>query len=464
MRSIEDELERMGADYRLAAEVLRERRWDDTSAKTGQRRQHMTVMAVVGALLLAAVLIVTMGRQGSVDVATNVGPEFEDPPHLLLEAEGWEMVRYGEHTSEPFRQEGTLVFRAAGSGFGAPTFVVEAVEVTETQGWSAGDNAERIELEGRVVSVIAESILPVGHAAGVEFDDGSLVVAEGFGMDRVTFVEAASQITLSPSGDPLVVPPAGFEQVDLPAPHAETVTQREASYEGPDGAEAAVRIWSGSMADVELQAVTRAIEAEDIRATTVDQASAIIAYHSNDLSRIFVVGGDDGYVIEVDLRLSGSQTTEGQLDTIIARLRLVDLDTFEAALPEGSITSATADVVIAEMLSDMPLPEGFDASKLTSRGDRYQTGAHVAGAVACAWLDQWVDASAGGDTDQATEAVEALATSRNWAILLEMQDQGRYSQNVWEYADAVSSDGTITAGKELTVEESYQNGLGCVPE
>ena len=481
MRSIEDELERTGADYRLAAAALRDHRWDDTSARKGPRRQLLAAMVGIGVVLLGAAAILA-GRQGSTDLATSSGPdetavtgqtseaspspqaEFEDPPHLLLDADGWEMVYYSENTYQPFQQEGALVFRLGGGGMGGPTFVAEPFEVTETHGWSAGDGAERIELEGRRVSVIDESVVPMGHVAGVEFDDGSLVVAQGFGMDRATFVEAASQITLSPLGDPVVVPPAGYEQIDLSAPYAETVTQREASYEGPGGGAVEVRIWSGSMGDVELQAMNRALEAEAVRATTIDRASAIIAYHSNDLSRIFVVGGDDGYVIELDFNPLGSRPTDEQLDAILAQLRRVDLATFEAALPEGSITSATAGSVIAEMLADMPLPEGFDSSVLTSKGDRYQTGAHVAGAVACAWLDQWVDATDRGETGQATAAAEALATSRSWSILLEMQDQGGYSQVVWEYADAIASNGTIIGGKTLTVEESYQAALGCVSE
>lgn len=58
-------------------------------------------------------------------------------------------------------------------------------------------------------------------------------------------------------------------------------------------------------------------------------------------------------------------------------------------------------------------------------------------------------------------AVDALATSHDWLILLEMQDQGDYPQMLWKYADAVGGDGTVIEGRILTVEESYQNALGC---
>ena len=52
------------------------------------------------------------------------------------------------------------------------------------------------------------------------------------------------------------------------------------------------------------------------------------------------------------------------------------------------------------MLAGVPHPEGFDIVALQSGDgirDRYQLGAQVAGAVACAWIEQWVDARRAGD-------------------------------------------------------------------
>lgn len=490
MRDIDTELEQAGAEFRRSSEDLPDRRWDGAPRRFPGRQLSVVAIGAVAVLVLGVPMWLFVGR-GSPDTATVGAPGatspptslvqpdaseetstadsappprvealLEDPPHLLLEAEGWDMVRYYEDSYVPNRSDEPLVFRQAGAGMGASTLAAWAFEITETMGWSAGEDAERIELDGRVVSILADSILPTGHVAGVEFDDGTLIVVQGFGMDRVTFVDAAIQITLTPAGDPIVVPPSGYVQVVLPPPYAEPVTYRESTYEGPGAASAEVRIWSGTMADVELQVLNRAIEALSVRSTTIDGVAAVVAYHSDGLERVFVVGGDDGYVIEIDFNV-GLFVDDADLDAVLSEIRRVDLATFEAALPEGSITRATANASVAEMLADMPLPAGFDPSSVAVAGDRYQAGAQVASAVACAWLTQWIGATATGNTEQAATAVDALATSRNWSILLEMQDEGDYPQVLWEYADAVAGDGTVVGGRVLTVEESYENALGC---
>lgn len=492
MRNIDAELERAGAEFRRAGEDLPDRRWDKTTPGGRAGRRLLAVTIGAAAVLLLAVPMLLFGGRASPDAVTDGAPgatsppaslaqtptseepstsesappsqvesPLEDPPHLLLEAEGWDMVWYQEESYQPNRSDEPLVFRPAGADFGASTFVAAIFEITDTIGWSAGEGAERVELDGRVVSIIADFILPAGHVAGVEFDDGTLIVVQGFGMDRASFVDAAKQITLTPAGDPMVIPPFGYEQVVLPAPHAETVTYRESVYEGPGAANAEVRIWSGTLADVELQVLNRAVEAQSVRPATIDGAAAVVAYHAANLHRVFVVGGDDGYVIEIDFNPFVDSATDADLDAILSQIRRVDLATFEAALPEGSVTSATVNAVVAEMLADMPRPAGLDPSDLGTTGDRYQVGAQVAGAVACGWLDQWVDATAAGDTEQAAAAADALATSHDWSILLEMQDQGAYPQVLWEYADAAADDGTVIGGRVLTVEESYQEALGC---
>ncbi|MBS1844732.1 MAG: hypothetical protein JST53_09975 [Actinobacteria bacterium] len=59
------------------------------------------------------------------------------------------------------------------------------------------------------------------------------------------------------------------------------------------------------------------------------------------------------------------------------------------------------------MLRGIPLPPGFDPSSIPDVGqtmDRYQAGAAVGGAVACAWFGRWDQARAGGDIAAAREA------------------------------------------------------------
>jgi len=440
MRDLDRELQQSGAEFRQAGGGLADHPWDKTEAGRRSRRQLMVAIAAATAIVgIGALSLLALEQEPSPDVSaigesaaaaksseggqgapaskettpgedssasTPLPPmEFEDPPHLILETEGWDLKSYSEETYEPYRSGTPLVFRPPTERLDGPTLVVERFEVTETQGWSAGEGAEQIKLDGRTVSIMDAAVLPLGHGAGVEFDDGTLVVLAGFALDRADFVEAARSVTLDPSGSPVVIPPPGFSPVDLPPYFEEKVTYRQGAYSGPDGADAEVRIWSGTAADLEQDSLSRAMEATVVRGTTIDGVEGLIANHSNDGSRFFVVGGDDGFVIEVDVSArQGAGMSDADLDAI------------------------------------------------------------VAGAVICAWLDQWIDATATGDADGAQEAVAGLATSRDWAILIEMEAQGGFAQVVWEYADAIAGDGTITGGKTSTVTETYQQVLGCVPE
>ena len=61
----------------------------------------------------------------------------------------------------------------------------------------------------------------------------------------------------------------------------------------------------------------------------------------------------------------------------------------------------------------------------------------MAGTVACLWFRQWGAATRGGDTAAAAEAVKAMATSRHWPILREMNSEGDYPEVLWEDAAAM---------------------------
>lgn len=122
------------------------------------------------------------------------------------------------------------------------------------------------------------------------------------------------------------------------------------------------------------------------------------------------------------------------------------------ALPESAVTPRAQAATVQAMLRGIPLPPGFEAPGTTgATRDRYQLGAKVAGAVACAWIER-------GDN----RAREALATARNWPILREMNAEGDYPEVLWEYAEAFVAGGAVAAGKPgVTVEESYRDALGC---
>lgn len=170
--------------------------------------------------------------------------------------------------------------------------------------------------------------------------------------------------------------------------------------------------------------------------------------NSTDFTTILPADGPTFLEIRGDL---GSR--DAYVD-LVGRLKRVDAEAWSAALPPDAVGPAEASRVIGEMLGDVPLPDGFDASVLETglTMDRYQLGAVVSGAAACAWMDLWDDATKAGDQAAADEAVEAMRSSRRWAVLRQMNTQGDYPEAVWETAAAMSRD----AERGLWV-----GGLGC---
>jgi hypothetical protein len=154
------------------------------------------------------------------------------------------------------------------------------------------------------------------------------------------------------------------------------------------------------------------------------------------------------------LTIRGDLGSEQAYRDLIAKLHPVDVDTWLDAMPASVVKPADTERVVTEMLSDIPVPAGFDRQPLDKEAvsERYTLGARVTGAVSCAWLDQWTKAKKTGDTERMREAVTAMKTSRSWKILREMETGGDYPGSVWRYADAIAKNQTP---------RGYQNELGC---
>jgi hypothetical protein len=164
------------------------------------------------------------------------------------------------------------------------------------------------------------------------------------------------------------------------------------------------------------------------------------------------------------LQLRGVFPSVDDYRAVAASLEPVDVDTWLSAMPESVVRPTARAASVEAMLADIPVHPRVDVERLKSSGrvsDRYQLGAAVTGAVACAWLEQWVDATAKGDEAPAQEAVDAMATSHDWAILLEMDEEGDWPEAIWQYTDAMQGNDPIPQGRIMTIEESYQSALGC---
>lgn len=186
-------------------------------------------------------------------------------------------------------------------------------------------------------------------------------------------------------------------------------------------------------------------------------------------AQVFRYGFYDGGVDLAALWRSGEHSLEArahladedEFRRALAALTEVDVDGWLSAMPANVVRPDVREDAIAGMLEGIPLPPGFDPATLDGDGvsDRYQLGAQVTGAVSCGWLDTWVAATDRGDTAAAQAAVDAMATSRDWAILREMDAEGDYPEVLWEYADDIAADGDQFARSR----DGYRSGLGCDP-
>jgi hypothetical protein len=165
---------------------------------------------------------------------------------------------------------------------------------------------------------------------------------------------------------------------------------------------------------------------------------------------------DHGRVLEFRSQVAGLASFKQRL----ASLHRVDADTWLSALPPSVVKAASRDTVVKQMLKGIPLPPGFDASRIPAAGltkDRYQLGAAVAGTVACTWFQRWSHARASGNRASVRTSIAALATAGDWPIVREMSKQGGYPQVLEEYAAAMPSGRWY--GRPL--EGDVNSGLGC---
>jgi hypothetical protein len=179
-----------------------------------------------------------------------------------------------------------------------------------------------------------------------------------------------------------------------------------------------------------------------------------------------------------DLMIYAHSIPRDQFMEALESLYQTDVETWLAALPPRIVRPLGRPEVVDEMLRDVPVPSTVDVEELkdeATAASRYHLGAAVTSAVACGWLDQWAAAVESGDTAAADEAVEAMSTSRSWAILQEMAEQGGWSQTVWEYAGemrrgerqallGVAGTETLPDGRVYELSPSYAVGIGCDSE
>ncbi|MEV6286871.1 hypothetical protein [Kribbella sp. NPDC051770] len=140
--------------------------------------------------------------------------------------------------------------------------------------------------------------------------------------------------------------------------------------------------------------------------------------------------------------------SEAAYRSLVAKLKTVDTDAWLDAMPDTIVKQSDAPRVVDEMLTGVPVPGGFDRERLLKVLvlARYHFGVMVTGEVACGWIGQWIAAKQSGDTVKLKEATAALAGSRSWKVLQDMQADGGWSDVLWQTGDTVGRGGSPANG------------------
>lgn len=165
-----------------------------------------------------------------------------------------------------------------------------------------------------------------------------------------------------------------------------------------------------------------------------------------------------------DFELRGGPVDEAEFRSLLASLRYVDDATWEAALPNTVVKPADRAAVVDEMLREVPLPPGLDISAVKESArqrDRYQLGAQVIKPVLCAWMIQWVDAQQSGDVGAQQQALDALNSSRNWPVLIEMSGPGDLPEFVWSEVDALQHGSPRPTDTPEVVAQRFLQSFSC---
>ncbi len=116
---------------------------------------------------------------------------------------------------------------------------------------------------------------------------------------------------------------------------------------------------------------------------------------------------------------------------------------------------------IDQVLAQLPVPPNLDVSHINLDEDPTPL-AVVVGEVACAWIGNWVDSLEDGDAVRAADARLALASSRGWPAMAELDAVGDFPAAVWHYADILTEAGdAVSAVEASSLVAGYQEGLGC---
>jgi hypothetical protein len=411
------------------------------------------------ALAVTAVAVVLVARGPAVDVPAATSPG--SSARFLMD--GWQVSATHQESGAIEARPGdhglsfVQVWRDPRAGFDGPQ--VALFDMTGEDVWNVPPDATTEVVNGKPAAVYGSGALQ--QTVVWAPTPGRTLVLRGTRVPAEVLIEIVRHLRPAVSGP-------GWDATAMPTGLELAVARaaaRPERYESSETtfvrglAEVDLRVNAGDEVAFERLVDDRVNSAAELwQATVLGQVAAVVRYEaSNEFAAMWL---SDGALFE----MRGAATSREAFLEALASLRPVPEDEWPAALPDRSVTPAQRSAEVDRMLAGVTLPPGFDSSRLRAGGtttDRYQLGAQVAGAVACAWTERWVTARAAGDDEGAAAAVAAMSGSRQWPVLVDMADEGAFPQVVWQLADAMAGDGMVPAGRPMTVEEAAPHALGC---
>jgi hypothetical protein len=370
------------------------------------------------------------------------------PPRVTIDQPGWALARGADNASAAPE----LVVYNPACRFDGPLVSVQSLQ--PGTGLSLQEGEHQVDVGSGAGEVSAS-----GDETWLTWTDAAEETwwARGWRVDEATVIAVASGITTDQSGV-VTLPsvPAGFEVADRAAIAALGVYS-EFEFQRDDGATVQISLYPGG----ELAFAERVSDDESGRSTVTlgDEEVSLLDYGDSgryraDVKRGFWTWEFDGEPFA---------TPDDFLD-LVSAVRVIDEETWRATVPDNIVAGgAERAAAVEQLLAGVPIPDGFTVGGNKWTADRYQLITQVSGAVACAWLGQWFDATEAGDNASATAAADALATSHHWRMLREIETQGAWSESLWETADAVNGGpGAATGtGSEPPTRASTASGFGC---
>ena len=159
------------------------------------------------------------------------------------------------------------------------------------------------------------------------------------------------------------------------------------------------------------------------------------AYDRHDHTVIRPVQGESFFEVR------GEGMDRAAFVDLLAQLRQVDADDFDARLPADVVRPHEVAAKVTALLTGVETPDGFEVSttRVPPYQEPYHVAAHVTGQVGCAWIDQYAAALSSGDGASGQRAADAMSGSRTWPVLREIQHAGGWAEEFWAVADDMAA-------------------------